>query len=222
MTTANRAPNRNYVGRTVRSCLEAGLVPILFATDSDLEWLWSFVREEVPIRVPARCLTRIENGAAALLGAPEADWVLHLEDDVLACADASGSLVRWLERYARLDRRIVLFFSNERYPKVGVVDHSVKRPFTAQAVAMRWPDAQAMGQWALDHVATWRSGTARLRGFDRMMLAWHTEQYPNIPAVSVSVPSLFQHIGTQSSLAHLGHAGRFPKSPTFTGQAWHG
>lgn len=221
MTTANRAPKRNYVQGTVRRCLNAGLSPIVFATDPDVRWLRQlFPLEEIDIRIPPRRLTRIENGAAALLGVPDCDWVLHLEDDVQPCADAGGSVDRWLTRYAREDRRLVLFWSHDAYPSVGMGDHSIVRRFGAVALAMRRADAIACGTWCLAHASTWRSGTARLRGFDKMIAAWHRDAYPEVPAVSVSLPSLFQHLGRESSLSHLAPSGAFEISPHFTGAAW--
>ncbi len=221
MTTADRTPKTNYVGPTVRRCLGAGLQPTLFATDPDMRWLHRlFPLEEVEIRVPSRHLNRVENGARALYDAPLADWVLHLEDDVIPCDDAAGSVQRWLARHARADRRIVLFWSHDAYPSIGVGDHSIERRFGAVAVAMRHADAVACGQWCRQQAPTWRSGTARLRGFDKMIAAWHRVAYPQVAAVSVSLPNLFQHDGRESSLSHLLPHGRFEQSPTFTGEAY--
>lgn len=222
MTTADRSPKTNYVGPTVRRCLGAGLQPILFPTDPDVRWLHRlFPLEEVEIRVPPRRLNRVENGATALIDVPECDWVLHLEDDVTPCVDAAGSVTRWLEQYARDDRRIVLFWSHDAYPSIGVGDHSIERRFGGVAVAMRHDDAVSCGLWCRKHAPTWRQGQARLRGFDKMMAQWHRVAYPQIAAVSVSLPNLFQHDGKESSLAHLAPRGRFEQSPTFTGEAWH-
>ncbi len=54
-----------------------------------------------------------------------------------------------------------------------------------------------------------------------MMREWHKSTYPDIPAVSASVPSLFQHMGKDSSLSHLWpHSAGFWQSPTFTGEAY--
>lgn len=221
MTTANRAPRHNYVGETVSRCLSSGLQPILFATDPDIRWLRALVPSDaVQIRVPAQRLNRVQNGYTALLGASDADWVLHLEDDVIPCSDAAGSVARWLQKHAREDRRIVLFWCHDAYPSVGVADHSIARRFGGVAVAMRKADAVSCGLWCQQHAPTWRSGSARLRGFDKMMAEWHRSAYPDIPAVSVSLPSLFQHVGVQSSLSHLAPRGRFEQSPTYTGDAY--
>jgi hypothetical protein len=222
MTTANRAPRENYAAQTIGMLAAQGVRPVVFATDPDVRWLAPSVRVACDLRVPTRRLTRIENGAAALLGAPECDWVLHLEDDAKPCDDALGSVQRWLGHHAREDRRLVLFWSRDTYEGVasGAADHSIGRLFGGVAVAMRMADAVSLGTWAARHARRWRSGTARLRGFDKMMAQWHREAYPEIAFVSASVPSLFQHIGKQSSLSHLSPHGGFWTSPTFTGRAY--
>lgn len=234
MTTADRrgrrqgigepVPAQNYVGRSLAALAEQGARPHLFATDPDVRWLRAIVAPlPVPphLHVPVRPLNRIENGAAAMLGAPPCDWVLHLEDDVQPCADALGSVARWLKQHARTDRRIVLFWSRDTYAGVdGAADHPSGRLFGAVAVALRREDALDFGDWVTRHARRWRSGTARLRGFDKMLRQWHQQRYPENPFISASVPSLFQHIGKASSLSHLYPHGDFWTSPTFTGAVY--
>ncbi len=233
MTTANRihakqgigstVASRNYVGATLRDLLAQGVTPHVFATSPNVKWLRPLMAglPESHLHLPSRPLNRIENGAAAMLNVPACDWVLHLEDDVQPCADVLGSISRWLSRHARDDRRIVLFWAREAHVgAVDVDDHPRDLLFGAVAVAMRRADALDFGQWVVSHARRWRSGTARLRGFDKMMRAWHKQTYPDIPAVSASVPSLFQHMGKDSSLSHLWPHGSFWTSPTFTGEAY--
>ncbi len=237
MTTANRtharqgigtgAPLQNYVGTTLAALAAQGVAPHLFATAPNIKWLRPFLAElpsdcRPELHVPTRLLSRIENGAAAMLGAPECDWVLHLEDDVRPCADALGSVRRWLAHHAREDRRLVLFWSRDTYPgAVDVGDHPRDQLFGAVAVALRRDDALDFGAWVKRHARRWRSGTARLRGFDKMLRAWHRDRYPDHLSIAASVPSLFQHIGEDSSLSHLWpHATGCWTSPHFTGAAY--
>lgn len=234
MTTADRVgrrqgigerlPAQNYIGRTLEALSAQGIAPHLFPTNRDVRWLEPILAplSVAPVlHIPARPLNRIENGVTALLGAPACEWVLHLEDDVQPCADVLGSVTRWLTRHAREDRRIALFWSKDEYAAVdGVGDHPRDQLFGAVAVAMRRSDALDCGDWIARHARRWRSGTARLRGFDKLIRAWHRDRYPDLPAVSASVPSLFQHIGKSSSLSHLYPRGGFWTSPTFTGAAY--
>lgn len=223
LTTADRGPGRNYVGRTLTALQAQGLDPDVFATSPDVAWLEREleVLALARLHVPPRRLSRIENGVALMTadyGA--ADWLVHLEDDVVPCADLAGSLTRWLTRHARTDRRVVLCWSADAYATAPVADHPITRPFGAVAFALRTRDARRFGTWARAHVRTWRSGSRRLRGFDKMLACWHQAAYPRIPAVSATVPSLVQHIGRESSLQHLAPASRWQESPTYTGAAF--
>src|SRR5690606_2064806 len=139
------------------------------------------------VHAPARAYKATENMGIALLGAPACDWVLHLEDDVKPCADLIGSVTRWLEQHAHEGVRLTSFFT----PSIKKADMRAAHdagatalPFpttrwaSAVAFAMRWTDAQACGQWILDHASTWRVGPdyptwANARGADRMVGAWH-------------------------------------------------
>jgi hypothetical protein len=234
MTTADRRgrlqglggaiPAQNYVGQTLMALAAQGVRPHVFPTHKDTRWLGpllSGLPVQPHLHVPARHLNRIENGAAAMLGAPPCDWVLHLEDDIEPCSDLMGSVTRWLTKHAREDRRIVLFWSRDTYEAVdGPADHPSGKLFGAVAVALRRPDALAFGEWVTRHARRWRSGTARIRGFDKMLRQWHQQQYPDLPFISASVPSLVQHIGRASSLSHLQPHGDFWQSPSFTGAAY--
>jgi hypothetical protein len=221
LTTADRGPGRNYLAETIRALAAQGITPHVFATSPDVRWL-ADLRPELPcLHVPLRRLTRIENGAALMLATyGEAEWLVHLEDDVAPCADVAGSVTRWLERHAREDRRVVLCWSAEPYAAAPVADHPVTQPFGAVAFAIRTRDARRFGTWAQRHAATWRSGSRRRRGFDKMLACWHQAAYPAIPMVSATVPSLFQHLGRESSLRHLAPASRWQESPTYTGAAY--
>lgn len=220
MTTADRGAAHNYLAETLRLLGAQAAAVDLFPTDPDVRWIG---QTPGPIHVPTRTLTRIENGGRALLDAPPCDWVVHLEDDVRPCRDFLPSVARFLDRFERPDRKLVLLWSRDRYPgRSSAPDHPIDLLFGAVAVAMRRADALALGAWALEHAPTWRTGEARLRGFDKMMAAWHRARYPYIKALTAARPSLVQHVGRTSSLAHLKPRGGFWQSPTFTGEAFGG
>lgn len=217
MTTADRAPQQNYLAETLKALSAQQIDPIVFPTSPEADWMPAGVsRRQVP---PVR-LTRVENGARLMAhDFGEIDWLIHVEDDVQPCADVEGSIQRWLERHAGR-ARLAPLWSAEHYGRGPVAVHPIGRTFATVAIALRGADVGSVGRWARAHVSSWRDGELRLRGFDKMVGQWHRETYP-AHQVLATVPSLFQHIGRESSLAQLPRSTtRWIKSPSFDGRRY--
>lgn len=236
MRTLDRQIRPSYLARTVTHLRRQGIQPDqlhVYPTDPVISWIEPAIRVACTLHRPARKYRATENMGIALRDAPACDWVLHLEDDVRPCADLLGSITRWIEAHVTEDHRLLTFFAPSlKHPmhravkaETAVLPCPLPDAWTSGvAVALRWSDAQACGQWILDHAATWRTGPqypawAKHRGADKMIAAWHAEAYPMIHEGLASVPCFVEHEGQLSSLRRFGRFG-FVKAPVFTGRAW--
>lgn len=219
MTTADRGTGRNYLGQTVSALVAQGVTPQmlhLFPTSPQVKWL----RNQIPVgsvtlHTPSRVLDRNENGIALMLGMPQCDWVLNLEDDLAFCRRFVPSVKAWLTKHE--DERYRGYFFFARHGRGGKTDaheystHGAALGFLA--VALRWSDAQDFGQWAQERRKTWR----RSNGFDELFKLWVRKRYPTCNKWLYSRPCFVQHIGDQS-IAHPGWGRRI--TPHFAGSSW--
>ncbi len=211
--TADRSPNKNYLGATVRQLVAQG-VPVddlhIAATDPNIDWL---ARELdgllVRVDVPALRRTPNENGLAQIdaVNPHRFDWVLLLEDDLEFCADFLGSVERWLIRYERPDRHVYRFFGfNVPTKPKAAYDVRLERIRASQAQALRMADALDFLAWGREHLHDWprqttwgRAYTDTWRGFDKLVASWALTRWPNQPALA-SHPQFVRHVGMQSSI----------------------
>lgn len=213
--TANRAPKRNYVGRTVSDLLAKGVDPALlhlFPTDPDVAWLFEEIGDApVRVHVPDRRYSPNENGVRQVtaLDDVDAEWIGLCEDDIETCADPLGSMARWLAHQARPDITVYRFFALPQTPVVkqgkGFTLSPLKEMRGSQAVALRHLDARAFRHWAEAHPRNWRPKDAPYqdrpeKGFDKLIGYWALQRYPRQPYGLVSRPYFVRHVGLESAL----------------------
>lgn len=234
MRTADRGAGRNYVASTMKQLREQGVgadTIHLFPTSQELKWLPVGARESCVCHVPPKSYTATENMGVCLSNAPDADWVIHLEDDVRICHDFMGSVERWIQAHAD-PYLIASFFTPQSPEAMGKAMHEgapavvlpVGKLNSAVALALRPADARACGAWITSAAPAWRTGSgypawAHRRGADKMIAAWHQSAYPFQPNLIAAVPDFVQHEGSVSNLRGLGSF-RYVRSTRFTGQAW--
>jgi hypothetical protein len=217
MTTADRSPGASYVGATLRALAAQGVprdVLHVFPTDPSTAWLEQQARGvAVTVHCPARRLTRNENGLAAMTGLPRCDWVLHLEDDLVFCAEFVDRVLRWLDQQADGHRGYNLCpLSSPPRPPAGSAWEEPREANGAMAIALRWSDAHAFGRWAVTRLKTWRLGRStpwRVCGFDVLVREW-------TGPLLASMPALAQHVGDES-LTHRFRHRRIKRSSCFSG-----
>jgi hypothetical protein len=239
--TADRSPRPNYLGRTVRSLLAAGVAADrlhLVLTDPDVRWLepelGPALLAAVTQHIPGRRRSPNVNGVAQLgvLAIAPAAWLLMLEDDLEVCQDFAGSVVRWLTAHRRADVHVYRFCgfgspagrwgAGELYP--------LREQRGSQAIALAAADAGRLARWAAGYVDVytgelrpeWRPAGAPFRdrpavGFDKLvgygaLAAWPADRYS-----VVSRPHLVRHIGRASSIAPRGFV---PNDGAFAAAAW--
>ncbi len=228
MRTADRSPNPNYLGGTVKRLLAQGLPDgalQLCVTDPDATWLDQELganRERVTLHVPETRRTPNENGLAQIrsLDADAYDWVLLLEDDLVFCADFVDSVRRWIVDHAKASRHFYRLFAFRVTPphgkQPGAYDVSMDRCAGSQAVLLRMADAQDFLAWADANLESWGGfrGNAKI-AFDKLLASWLHARYGKEPGV-LSSPMFVKHIGKVSSL--------HPKTATmdaqFAGTGW--
>lgn len=229
ITTADRAPRRNYVGATLRglftSSPEVSPTQIhVFASTPDVRWFHEEVRAygfsgaeaACVLHIPGRPLTRNENGLALLRAASRrgGQWLLHLEDDLIFCADFLGSVRRWLERHA-CERKVYTFCVFKGQP-VGEAWNQPRGSYGTLAVAIRIPEVRSLTKWVEARIGGWRRHMRqpwRTTGFDMMVRAWAAEPF------LAANPSFVQHAGDES-LAHAFRRRPITRTPFFAGTDW--
>lgn len=218
MCTADRRPKSNYLAGTLERLFAQGIEPSrlhLCSTSPDVAWLQPVIEKwPVTLHVPEQTLTRTANGLASLRAVSdvECDWVLLLEDDLSFCADFPGSVERWLEAHARLDRNVYQFFGFHAVPKgkQAAFDVSLVKLRAAEAVALRKTDAMALLAWGEAHLTTWRrlepwgaTNAPPGEGWDKLIATWALLKWPKRPGLA-SHPHFVRHIGRESSLHSYG------------------
>lgn len=226
MRTADRSPNPNYLGGTVRRLLKQGVGDLhLCVTDPDTAWLDKELgadRERVAVHVPEQRLTPNQNGLAQIrnLDPSAFDWVLLLEDDLVFCSDFVGSVQRWLVDHAKPNRHFYRLFGFRVAPpngkKVASYDASMQKCAGSQAVLLRMADAQDFLTWADANLESWGGfrGNARI-AFDKLLMSWLATRYGDEPGV-MSSPMFVKHIGKVSSL----HPKTAHMDSQFAGESW--
>lgn len=228
--TANRAPTRNYLGRTVTGLLRAGVQPAdihLVVTDADARWLDTEIGS-LPVcrHVPTVPRNPNENGRAQVdvLEECPADWLLMLEDDVEVCADFLGSVTRWLSDHAVPAVHVYRFcaFGPVLARRAGAWEYALREQRGSQAIALRADEARLFARWSAEHHTNWRPAMApfqnqRTNGFDKLVGYWALSQWPRSDRSYVSAPQMVRHVGMASSL----HRHRPSiENPGFAGTAW--
>jgi hypothetical protein len=227
--TADRAPDKNYVGATVRALLKQGVDPMrvhVCATKPDPAWLLSELQASpVQVHFPARRLTPNENGLAQIRAvAPDAcDWLVLLEDDLGFCADFEGSAQRWLIRFARPDRHVYRFFGFNLQPNgTAAYDWPLAGLRGSQAVVLRMADALDFAAWGETHLTDWialaspeRRPSDPSHSFDKFLATWALQRWPKQPGV-MSHPLFVRHVGAHSTI----HARAAHNDALFAGAKW--
>lgn len=211
--TANRAPRRNYLGRTVRSLIAHGVAAEaihLVLTDPDDDWIDEEVGSHPVVRhVPNVRRTPNANGLAqiAVLDEAPAEWLLMLEDDIDVCDDFPGSVLRWLDRHARPEVHVYRFcaFGGALANAPGVAIYPLREQRGSQAIALRGDEAPACLSWAAVKGKSWRPRGARFQdqpdlGFDKLIGYWALDRWPTSRVSYVSEPHMVRHIGIESGL----------------------
>jgi hypothetical protein len=214
--TADRHPRQNYLGQTVRGLIAAGVAAEqihVFPTAPDVRWL-DVELGDLPIvrHVPSTRRDANANGVAqvAALDVAPADWLLMLEDDVHVCADFEGSVLRWLDRFARPDVHVYRFcaFGEPEHRLPSVTVHPLREQRGSQAVALRSDDARRFAAWWSTHETDWRPKHAPFQqepgGFDKLIGYWALAEWPETRYGLVSRPQFVHHVGMQSSLHSRG------------------
>ena len=226
MRTADRSPNPNYVGGTIRRLLAQGIDPAsvhLCATHPDVRWLDRELQgQAVTLHRPERPLSPNENGLAQIrvLDPASADWVLLLEDDLAFCADFLGSVQRWIVKAERPDRHVYRLFGFSLTPPKGRAvasyDWKLQGLCGSQAVLLRMADAQDFLAWSDANLETWGGfrGNAKI-AFDKLIASWALARWPGQPGV-VSHPLFVRHVGLKSSL----HPRAIGNDRLFAGAGW--
>jgi len=228
MRTADRSPNPNYVGGTIRRLLAQGIDAAsihLCVTAPGTDWLDEQLAGLAPVtrHVPIARRTPNKNGLEQIrcLELDAYDWVLLLEDDLAFCADFVGSLGRWLTVAGRADRNVYRLFGFRLAPPTGraaavAYDFPLKGLCGSQAVVFRREDARAFLAWADANIETWGGfrGNAAI-AFDKLIAAWALGKWPTRPGV-VSHPLFVQHVGDVSSL----HPRAARNDSLFAGYRW--
>lgn len=208
--TANRAPKRNYLARTVQNLIAHGVEPDqihVFATHPDVSWLPEM--PDIGLHVPAYRLTPNENGVAPirLLHDITADWIILSEDDLEWCDDPLDTMARWLATYAQPDVLVYRFFAFDRLTPRGkhVASAPLKEQKGSQVIALRAADALRFAAWATVHRTDWRPKWAPFQdrphdGFDKLVGYWALQDRPLVPFGFVSQPFFVKHVGLESSL----------------------
>ena len=225
--TANRAPQKNYLGATVENLLRQGASPkalAIFATDPDVSWMPK-LPPGIRVHVPHEHLNPNRNGLAQVLALDwcDADWIVMTEDDLEWCLDPIGSIARWLDDHARPDVSVYRFFAFDRVERCTeqVGKTPLREQKGSQAIAMRAADARRFRDWALAHPKDWRPKSAPFQyqtdtGFDKLVGYWALQDNPEQQFGMVSLPFFVKHIGVQSSL----HAFGKRIDHTFAGESW--
>lgn len=226
MTTANRAPRRNYIIPTLAQLFMQGVHVQhihVFASSPDVGWLYHEaaiygmdLSELCTLHVPEKVLTRNENGLALLQAMPKCDWVVHLEDDLAFCKDFLGSVERWLAKHAN-HRKVYTFCVFKGTPPATVEAWDQPRTsYGCMAVAMRYKDVKDFASYVKFELPKWRltmSDGWRKSGFDMLMRKWAREPFV------ASYPSFAQHVGDES-LTHAFRNRPIMRSPHFAGVDW--
>jgi hypothetical protein len=228
ITTADRSPRKNYIADTLHQLWQQGVPPSqvhVFASAPDVAWLHREVETRLmltvsdlcTLHVPKKRLTRNENGLALLQGLPPSVWALHLEDDLLFCADFVGSVTRWLRDHAEPVRKVYTFCTF----KVPT-DHALpywdqpRDSYGCQAVAMRHADLRHFGRTVKAELPNWRRSMSkgwRESGFDMLMRKWARQPF------RASHPSFVQHVGDET-LAHAFRNRKVMRAKNFAGTTW--
>src|SRR5690606_13693649 len=136
----------------------------LIVVDSGSPDVAAYLAREVTPHVPAgRCrvvtsaqrLTNNQNALRALeVGlATGADWIVHLEDDLLVCQDLLGSIDRWLTRHAHAHRHLYAFHTPYRQVAQAALsgletwDYPIGAFYGNQCWAMRRAAAASAAAW---------------------------------------------------------------------------
>lgn len=227
ISTFDRSPNPNYLFQTLESLHRAGVLdsPLLtglYLVDSGSASSWPPVENSIFLHPKVWCVQAEQrrsakwNCAAALrVGANSgATWVVHLEDDVLVCADFVGSLTRWLESHGADDRLNVFSGDNPGFAqKISPVwQYPVEMFWGMQCFAVRPNVALNIADWFETH------GLPEHNAHDIELHRW--AEFHGIKSFAASAPSFVQHIGNVTSIANNPNGGHLVSFPSWPGPEW--
>lgn len=213
---------RNYLFDTLRSFSRAGVfqsprLDSFHVIDSGSRDTVFFQGLESYPAIVHRGERRTPNqnaGYALKVGADSgAPWVLFCEDDIDVCADFLGSVGRWLDKYAREDRRLYTFGSNQSAATGGIKDVHISGFYGTTCYALRHDDARSMSQFITENplyrggrfYGTGPDGTGVPVAHDLHYHEWAERTYPEIMFFAASCPSFVQHIGAASGISGRAH-----------------
>jgi hypothetical protein len=130
----------------------------------------------------------------------DADWVLHLEDDIDIIDDFLGSVDRWLTDFA--EPRVLFYplgcavrraMRESRAAGARAWPFPLKEFFGATAVAIRTDDVR---RFCDSYGADWMM---RWNGLDVNLRRWHERAEPRQSFVLTPVPPFIDHMGAVST-----------------------
>jgi D-inositol-3-phosphate glycosyltransferase len=230
--TVDRSPRQNYLaamlGNLNRSGLWRSRTPFtLHIVDSGSPdgWLDSQGVGALQAAYPDRVFVDVptagrrsanQNAARALeVGvASGADWILFTEDDIDVCDRFLDSVAAWIDRHAKIERRLYAF--GAAYSEIvqltarGIEewDYPIEAFFGTQAIALWKTDAA--------EIADYIRHDPKPQLYDTAMKDWCRRRYPDLRYFLASAPSFVTHVGVESAI----HFPRFHNFASWPGRAW--